>query len=136
MEQFSFEMDDGSEFEISPQNTFGFVHQHPEDADFDHIFFMTGQDEEGNPVGKYMWRDKCEDLDAAVEQLEDLDYVVFHPERVAEEDRTAYFRTHPAELKIVALTMRMGHRVDFLGYLLQHDHLTPDDFLRDGELYI
>jgi hypothetical protein len=123
-------------FEANPHNTMGFIHQHEEDSMFDHIFMFTNDDPEVPEKGYYAWRNGIEDFDEVIETMREYGFTILEQNKVAPHDREAYFMSHSAELKTVTPTLRQERRIQYLSYILEHNVLTVEDFLREGELFI
>lgn len=148
---FRLEFDTGFELYCHRQNTSAFLHNL--EPKYDHLFVLHPEEPEAVPPlperGDYVFREQISNFQEIVGRMALGDWVVIKADRANEDDKEAYeeFRAtkerniqkrHELEEQIgkTALTPRLNLRVGFLAYLLQNEHLTADDFLGSGELYL
>ncbi len=125
----------GEKLECVPENTFCFLY---EDTDFDHIFYVVEETEDGYN-GFHFWREMLGDrFDALAKYMIDAGYRVENEDELQECDKQAYFRSYPDKISLPQneLTPRQENRVKFLAYLLEKERLTADEFSGSGELHI
>ena len=125
----------GEKLECVPENTFCFLY---EDTDFDHIFYVVEETEDGYN-GFHFWREMLGDrFDALAKYMIDAGYRVENEDELQECDKQAYFRSYPDKISLPQneLTPRQENRVKFLAYLLEKERLTADEFSGTGELHI
>ena len=126
-----FSLDIGTEILIcTPENTLAYLY---EDNRYDHIFYMTRQ-EEDRMMGYRIFRHLMpEQFDRVVMKMINDGYVVSNEEEIDEVDLDAYKNSLPKDPEISPRQQRL---VDFLAYILDKEHLTAEDFNGKGELYI
>ena len=125
---------DGEEFELYPHNTAGFMH--PNELNHYDCVVHAGE----TPL--ILFRHNIEDFDDLISAMEVMHFKV---EDVEEPNATIiemYERFKPGkQIELFSddsgdLTPRQEKKVAYLRHLLVNDHLTPDDFSGDGDLYI
>lgn len=132
---------DGERYVLGPENTLIYLH---DDNRYDHIYVQFKDGEDGEQQGTYLWRMDgryTEQFEMMVSNLIVINTTTIHQKEVSEfdlEQWTTKFgeQKQPSKEIVPVLTQRQINRANFLGYLLLHDKLTPDDFNVDGELYI
>lgn len=129
-ESFHLEIN-GERFECTPNNTIAIIH--PEELkDYDCLIVKIDDDP------KLMFRESCEGFDDCVEIMLHNDYLVEVQDVPSDIVKQIYLNQfgRDAKHKTKELTMRQERRIDFLAFLLEGGHLTPEDFNGNGELYI
>ena len=117
----------------TPQNTIAELYENHE---YDHIFIITGQTEEGI-VGTHFWRNYFgNEFDQMIRDMIKNGYYVEKKDEISPNDYQAWLKEHDAKLPTVELTERQESKVAFLGHLLQKEYLVPDDFMANGDLVI
>lgn len=119
----------------TPENTVGFLY---ENTEYDHIFYITEEDDEAYK-GFHIFRSVLgEHFDKLVKKMIEKGYVVTNEEEISEGDLIAYKKAHNIidEPKLHELTPREEKHYRFLEYLIEHDLLTDEDFHGTGELFI
>ena len=126
----------GVNYELTPDNTVGSIHQE-ENETYDYILHVT---DAGDPF--IFFRESMSNFDDVIEFMLHNKYMVNLENDVKDLTKDFYLRTygrdpsHKTHLTERELTPRQEKLVDFLAYILEKDHLLPDDFKGDGDLRI
>ncbi len=144
--KFYIETPNGIRFECTPENTIAFVFS--EEPQYNGIFIHE-EDKNGEVTGNCFWEESFPNFDQLIEWMLGYEYQVIKTDKAGEPIKEAYRQQHnrpEASEEFVAtvvdndpdkhLTPRQGRRVDFLGYILEHDLLTADDFYSEDDSII
>jgi hypothetical protein len=119
----------------TPHNTILFIHNNETEEKFDHVFIFN-PDEEDSKEGYFVFRQGVDDFDSLAEHMQETGFTIIQYDESHLNDRLAYYRVYPPEDNPKDLTPRQEKRVEYLGYLLASDLLTPEMFETPGELFL
>lgn len=140
LHRFKMEFDSGVEIECNPNNSMLFLHS--EEPLGDHIFVFS-TDEDDNPDGHPIFRRQLSNFDEVCSMMKRHGYQIIEAEYLTENDRKMYQMFLSANPNLIpqlpqnTLTDRQHNFANYFGYLLLHNHLTPEEFRNaQGDLYI
>lgn len=129
----------GKEVFLGPDNST--IYLHTFEPYYDHIFLENTTTDGGNRLGYFLWRLKHANFDEMVSALAQLNTDIRQNTIASEQDKKTFksqglvvpeFR----EPELETLTNRQVKLIGAFAYYLEHDHITPEDFNDDGELFI
>lgn len=123
-------------WECTPENTRGYMHV--EEPYGDHIFIIE-EETEDSISGHWLFREQIKNFSEIIEYMNRTGFTIFESDKMLPEDKEKYeefIMTKPVKNTLKPLSDHSEKKARFLGYILLHDHLTPDDFNVEGNIII
>lgn len=132
----------GIKYECRPDNTAASIHAHEFNL-YDCILHIHNT-EDGETHIIPVFREQMGAFDAVINIMRNRGYQVYPTDEPTDYDKELYFDTfgrdpyhNPNHIEEKStLTPRQERIIHYLSYLLEHDHITPNDFKGDGEMFI